>query len=122
MEKISEIGKAMAKCYCSKVTTEVGDWKFEFLADWGDTRRISIYKNGELVCRPIEVIVANTILHREKLEKKCEERFGWVVLKTFAKNSELEGTDLYDYLSTKCVEEGISLDVLDKHSKDILSK
>ena len=54
--------------------------------------------------------------------KKCEERLGWVVLKTFAKNSELEGTDLYDYLSTKCVEEGISLDVLDKHSKDILSK
>lgn len=107
----------MAKCFCSQVATEVGDYSFMPVSK--DT--IKIFENEKLIGRTSEVIVANTILHREKLEKKCEEKFGWVMLKYWAKNSELEGTDLYDYLSSKCVDNGIPIDYLDRHSKDILS-
>lgn len=120
-EIMNEIGKAMAKCYTSKETTEVGEYQFKYMSG-EDYRRIKIFKDGEFIATTAEVIVADTILHPEKLERYCEEKFGWVMLKYWAKNSELEGTDLYDYLSSKCVEEGISLDVLDKHSEDILSK
>ena len=123
-----KIAKAMAKCFCSKETTEVGDYKFVFAWESGSLRKIIVYKKNdtiegiETIGGTMEVVVANTILHREKLERYCEEKFGWMVLKNWARQSEYEGTDLYDYLSNKCAEEGISLDVLDKHSEDILSK
>lgn len=126
MEKIKEIGKAMAKCFCTKETTEVGDYKFVFAWESGSTRKIIVYKKNdtiegiETIDGTTEVIAPNTILHREKLEKNCEEKFGWMVLKTWARQSEYEGTDLYDYLSAKCVEEGISIDILDRHSEDII--
>lgn len=116
-----KIAKAMAKCYTSKETTEVGEYQFKYMSG-EDYRRIKIFKDGEFIATTAEVIVADTILHTEKLERYCEEKFGWVMLKYWAKNSELEGTELYDYLSSKCVEDGISIDILDKHSEDILKK
>lgn len=120
MEKNKEIGKAMAKCYTSKVTTEVGEYQFKYMSG-EDYRRIKIYKDGEFIATTAEVIVANTILHPEKLERYCEEKFGWIVLKNWAKETELKGEDLYEYLTSKCVEEGITLDILDKHSEDIMN-
>lgn len=119
MEKIKEIAKAMAKCYTTKETTEAGEYQFNYL-DGDAYRRIKIYKDGELFATTAEDIAANTILHPEKLERKCEEKFGWVNLKKWAFKSELQGTELYDYLSSKCVEEGISLDILDKNIDDII--
>ena len=121
-----KIAKAMAECFCSKETTEVGDYKFVFAWESGSTRKIIVYKKNdtiegiETIGGTMEEVVANTILHREKLEKNCEEKFGWMVLKNWARRSEYEGTDLYEYLSSKCVEEGISIDILDRHSDDII--
>ena len=122
---MNEIGKAMAECFVKHQTKEVGNYKFEFVSTDGrgvQWVKIKVYMNGTLLFSPSMNVYADHILHPEKLYKRCEEWLGWVVLKTLAKNSELEGTDLYDYLSSKCVEEGISLDVLDKHSEDIFTK
>jgi hypothetical protein len=121
-----KIAKAMAECFCTKETTEVGDYKFVFAWESGSMRKIIVYKKNdtiegiETIGGTTDVIAANTILQREKLEKNCEEKFCWMVLKNWARRSEYEGTDLYDYLSSKCAEEGISLDILDKHSEDII--
>lgn len=116
---IEKIGKAMAKCFCSKVETEAEGYKFEFV-DGDYFRAIKVLKDGELISKPNNVVAANTILHREKLEKTCEEQFSWAILKRWAKEEKASGTDLYEALVTKCVDNGIPIDYLDRHSKDIL--
>ncbi len=120
--EIKKIAKAMAECFISGQETHYDGFSFipKEVGKRGGMIEISIYKEAEpFMAKTCEYIPP--IHNRAKIEANCEEKLGWIILKEFAAKSELEGTDLYEYLSSKCAEEGISLDVLDKHSEDILA-
>lgn len=116
-----KIAKIMADCFISGQEGHYDGFNFipKEVGKRGGMVFIDIYKDAEpFMARTSEFIPP--ICDRAKIEANCEEKIGWIMLKKWASESELDGTDLYDYLSSKCVEEGISIDILDKHSEDII--
>lgn len=121
--EIKKIAKAMADCFISGQETHYDGFNFipMEVGKRGDMVKIDIYKDAEPFRAYTSEYIA-PIYDRAKIEANCEEKLGWIMLKYWAKETELEGTELYDYLSTKCVEEGITLDTLNKHSEDIFKR
>lgn len=121
--EIKKIAKAMAECFISGQETHYDG--FNFIPKEVGIRRglvfIDIYKDATPFMAHTSEYIA-PIYDRAKIEANCEEKLGWILLKHWARESELVGTDLYEYLVSKCVEEGITLDTLNKHSEDILKR
>lgn len=113
----------MADCFISAEETHYDGFNFipKEVGARGGMVFIDIYKDAEPFKAQVSEYIP-PICDRTKIEADCIEMLGWIMLKKWASESELEGTELYDYLSAKCAEEGITIDTLDKHSEDILKK
>lgn len=120
---IKKIAKVMADSFIRGQEGHYDGFNFipEEVGKRGGLVFFDIYKDAEpFMARTSEYIPP--IYDRAKIEANCEEKLGWIMLKHWARETELEETELYDYLSTKCVEEGITLDTLNKHSEDIFKR